>query len=94
MLAENLAIFMKDFGVSWSKGAYSFTGLLDSPTLTLVLGGVQDLSDNWTLTAITADVQTCALTTGDSITANGIAFSVRDVLMIDDGAITSVTLQK
>ena len=91
---ENLAVFFADFGVPCSVGAVNFTGILDRPDETLSLAGVNVLSTMYQLAAQTSDVQAAGVVSGTAITMGGQAYVVRDVLLLDDGAVTSLTLSK
>ena len=89
-LTEDLSGFFNDFGVSCTAGAVSALGILDMPTQ--VLAGDQVLSTDYTLTAKASDFGN--LLYGDSITVAGVAYTVREARLIDDGAIVELGLQK
>lgn len=89
-LAEDLGIFLGDFGVSCTAGAVTALGILDMPSQ--VLAGEMVLSTDYTLTAKTSDFG--ALIRGDSITVDGTAYTVREVMLIDDGKFVQLGLQK
>lgn len=93
-LVENLAVFLTDFGVPCSAGAYAFTGILDKPDETLSMSGVNVLSTMYLLTVRTSDVAGGAIRSGVSIAVDGQAYVVRDVISQDDGAFTHLTLSK
>ena len=89
-LTEELSSFFNDFGVSCSAGAVSALGILDMPTQ--VLAGDQVLSTDYTLTAKASDFGN--LLYGDAIAVAGVAYTVREARLIDDGVIVELGLQK
>ena len=89
-LTEDLGAFFNDFGVSCTAGAVSALGILDMPTQ--VLAGDQILSTDYTLTAKASDFG--GLVYGDAITVAGVAYTVREARLIDDGALVELGLQK
>jgi hypothetical protein len=94
VLTEHPGVFLKDFGVPCSCGTYSFTGIPDVPDETLNMGGVNVLSTMYALQVQTSDVVAAGIVSGSQITANGQAFVVRDVLSVDDGVFSHLTLSK
>lgn len=94
MITENLAIFLQDFGVPCSCGAINFTGVLDTPDETLSMGGVNVLSTMYTLLVRASDVAAAAIASASALTVNGAAYTVRDILLQDDGAFCVLTLSK
>ena len=92
MFTENTGVFLRDFGVPCTCGAYAFTGIYNSPDDTMNMGGVNLLSTMYELTVTAADVAGGAITSGSSITVNGRAFVVRDVISLDDGVFNNLTL--
>lgn len=89
-LTEDLGAFFNDFGVSCTAGAVSALGILDMPSQVLV--GDQVLSTDYTLTAKASDFG--SLVYGDTITVAGVAYTVREARLIDDGALVELGLQK
>lgn len=94
MFAENPAVFLRDFGVPCAANGVSFTGLFDEPDDTLSMGGVNVQSTMYTLTLKSSDVTAATVASGGPITVNGAAFVVRDVMLIDDGIFSKLTLSK
>jgi hypothetical protein len=86
---EDLSIFLADFGVSCSAGAVSALGILDMPGQ--VLAGGMVISTDYTLTAKASDFG--SLLYGDSIVVNSDLYSVREVLLLDDGRMMQAGLQ-
>jgi hypothetical protein len=86
---ENLEVFLADFGVSCSAGAVSALGILDMPGQVLMDNMV--VNTDYTLTARAADFGN--LLHGDSIVVNGDLYSVREVLLLDDGRMMQAGLQ-
>lgn len=89
-ITEDLSIFLADFGVSCTAGAVTANGILDMPSQILSDGMV--LSTDYTLTAKSSDFGT--LIRGDSITVDSVAYTVRETMLIDDGKIVQIALQK
>ena len=89
-ITEDLDIFLADFGVSCTAGAVTANGILDMPSQILSDGMV--LSTDYTLTAKASDFGT--LIRGDSITVDSVAYTVRETMLIDDGKIVQIALQK
>ena len=87
---EDLGIFLADFGVSCTAGAVTALGILDMPSQVLANGMV--LSTDYTLTARTSNFG--SLIRGDSITVDGTAYTVREVMLMDDGKFVQLGLQK
>lgn len=94
MFAENLDVFLADFGVLCSKGTSTFTAILDAPDTSLNFGGSGVISTDYEITLKTADVQAISLVNRDAITVNGINFIVRDVMALDDAAFSKASLSK
>lgn len=93
-LTENLALFFADFGVPCSVGATNFTGILDMPDDTWSAAGVNVQGTGYLLQARTSDIALAAISSGTTVTVGGRAYVVRDVMLIDDGAVTHLTLSK
>jgi len=89
-LTEDLSIFLEDFGVSCTAGAVSALGILDMPTQ--VLAGDQVLSTDYMLTARAADFGD--LLYGSEISVNGVPYTVRETMLLDDGAFCQIGLMR
>lgn len=87
---ENLSVFLYDFGVPVVSGAYSGSGIIDMPS-EIIAGGMV-LTTDYQLTVNTSDFPTLAR--GDAITVEGVAYTVREARMADDGKFTNVFLSK
>ena len=87
---DDLTAFLADFGVPVTSGAVSGLGILDMPTEVIENGMV--LTTEYLLTARAADFG--GLAYGDQLTANGQAYTVRDVRTIDDGLMVHIAMQK
>ncbi len=94
MFAELTSVFLRDFGVPCTCGAFAFTGILDAPDDTLNMGGVNVLSTMYVLQVQSSDVAAGSIVSGSALTVNGQAFVVRDVLSVDDGVFSHLTLSK
>jgi len=89
-LSEDLSVFLHDFGVSCTSGTTTALGILDMPSEIISDGTV--LSTDYTLTARASDFGT--LTYGASITVATVPYTVRETMLIDDGAFIQIALQK
>jgi hypothetical protein len=94
MISENIGVFLQDFGVPCTCGAYAFTGILDAPDDTLNMAGVNVLSTMYVLQVKTSDVLGAGLVSGIVINVNSAPFVVRDVLSVDDAVFSHLTLSK
>lgn len=94
MFIEDPSVFMADFGLPCTCGAYAFTGILNTPDETMNMGGVNIISTMYELLTASANVAAGAITSGVSLGVNGQAFTVRDVLLGDDGLFTRLSLSK
>ena len=89
-LTEDLGMFLADFGLTFVAGAAQAIGILDTPSQVISDGMV--LTTDYTLTARSSDFG--SLVRGSSITVGGTAFTVRETMLIDDGAFVQIALQK
>ena len=90
-LANDLAIALGDpFAVSATAGSTTANVLLDMPGE--VIAGGMVLSTDYTVTAKKSDFGT--LVSGDSITVDSIAYTVRENRLIGDGLMVEIALQK
>lgn len=91
-LTENLDVFLStaEFAVAVTNGVTATTGILDMPSE--VIAGNMVITTDYALT-IKASVYP-NLKYGDALTVAGVAYTVREVRLIDDGAFATVYLQK
>lgn len=89
-LTEDLNIFVDDFGVSCTAGATTANGILDMPSQVISNGMV--LTTDFTLTARTSAFGN--LISGDAITVDGIAYTVRETMLLDDGQFVQLGIQR
>ena len=89
-LAETLEAFLSDFGVTCTTENATAVGILDMPSQ--VLAGDMVLSTDYVLTALASDFG--RLQYGDAITVAGVAYTVRETRLIDDGAFVEIGLKK
>lgn len=94
MFAENLDIYLKDFGHPCSVGGQAFLGIPNSPDDQMLMGGVNITSTMYVLIVKSSDVAAYAIKAKTAIVVDGVNFEVRDPLMLDDGAFTQLTLSK
>ncbi len=91
-LSENLDTFLStaEFAVAVTNGVTATTGILDMPSD--VIAGGMVITTDYALTIKSSVYPT--LKYGDSLTVGGAAYTVREVRLIDDGAFSTVYLQK
>lgn len=91
-LSENLDTFLStaEFAVAVTNGVTATTGILDMPSE--VIAGGMVITTDYALTIKSSVYPT--LKYGDSLTVGGAAYTVREVRLIDDGAFSTVYLQK
>ena len=83
-------VYLNDFGVSCTSGGTTGLGILEQPDQ--ILAGDMIISTEYELTAKTSDFGT--LVSGDSITVDSVAYTVREVRKLDDGTFCEISLQK
>ncbi len=90
--AEDLSVFLNtaEFAVPVVAGAVSGLGILDMPSEIIADGVV--LTTDYKLTCESAKFG--SLLHGDAITVNSVAYKVRNVSLIDDGAFCEIMMQK
>ena len=88
--AEDLSVFLADFGVSVTAGAVSGFGVLDMPG-DLVLDGMV-ISTDYSLRCEASKFGD--LLYGAAMTIDGNSYEVRDNRLVDDGAFCMITLSK
>ncbi len=82
--------YLNDYGVSCTSGGTTANGILEQPDL--VLAGNQIISTDYQLTARVSDFG--SLVAGASITVDSVAYTVREVRKLDDGAFCEIAIQK
>lgn len=90
--AENPDIFLKEFGVPCVFAARTFQGIFDKPDEMMNMAGVNVLSTMYVCIVKTSDVVASVIKSGTTGTVGGVSYAVRDVLMLDDGTFTQLTL--
>lgn len=90
MITENLDIFFSDFGKTVTMGAVSGLGILDEPDQ--IIGGGLAISTDYSLLTKTSLFGNAGY--GDSISVDGVAYSVREVRKVDDGSLCRMILTK
>ena len=90
MFTENLDLFLADFGVPVVFGQVTGVGILDMPAQVIADGMV--ITTDYKLT-VRADLFG-AMKYGDAVTVNGIAYQVREPMLVDDGAFLEVSLSR
>jgi len=83
-------VYLADFGVDCVAGSVTGKGILDMPT-EMVAGGMV-LSTDYTLTAKAADFGN--LIYDSQINVNGVAYTVRETRLVDDGTFCELSLQR
>lgn len=90
MFTEDLDLFFADFGVPVFAGELSGVGLLDMPTQVISDGMV--LSTEYSLTVKTD--QFGSLGYSDQVVVSSVLYQVRDLMLLDDGALARISLTK
>lgn len=94
MFAENLDVFLQDFGISCSTAGQPFLGILSQPDDQMLMAGVNVLSTNYEITVKSSVVAALAIKTKTIIGIAAVNYEVRDVMLLDDGAFTKLTVSK
>jgi hypothetical protein len=87
---EDLDLFLADFGVQVTAGAVSDLGIMDMPS-EIVADGVV-LTTDYKLTCKTALFG--GLVYGDTVAVDGVNYTVREVMRLDDGAFCDLMLMR
>ena len=90
MFIEDLTPLFADFGVTATYGVLTAQVLLDMPDQQIF--GDMQMSTEYAITYKTSDLT--GLKRTDSITVAAIAYTVREVTRLDDGALMHATLSK
>lgn len=89
-LSENLDGFLADFGVPVTNGVTATTGVLDMPS-EMIAGGMVITTD-YSLTIKSSVYPN--LKYDDPLTVDGVAYTVREAKLQDDGKFSIVYLSK
>jgi hypothetical protein len=89
-ITDDLDVFFEFGAVSVTNGVVTGKGLLDMPSEVIVDGAV--ITTDYTLTVKSSDFG--GLLYGDSLTVDGVNYSVNRVMMVTDGNITEIGLSK
>ena len=89
-MTEDLDGFLKDFGVPVAFGALTANGILDMPS-EIIAGGMVMTTD-YALTYKTSALP--GLQYQSAVTADGVAYTVREVRAQDDGKFSIAYLSK
>jgi hypothetical protein len=87
---EDLSVLFADFGVAAVHGSDTANALLDKETQAAFDGMVLDAEESITL----ATTGLPSLAAGSSITVGGVAYTVREIRLIDDGKLKRATLKR
>lgn len=90
MITEDPALYLADFGVTVTSGAVTGKGILDVPSQVIVNGVA--LSTEYSVVVLTSEFG--GLLYGAPITVDGVAYTVREPLLIADGVFTEISLQR
>ena len=88
--STTLSAYLNDFGVSCTSGGTTANGILEQPDQ--ILAGDMIISTEYELITKTSDFGT--LVSGDSITVDSVAYTVRDLRKENDGVFCRISLQK
>ena len=89
-IADDLGAFFSFDAATVTNGIVTSTGLLDMPSEIIADGAV--LTTDYKLTVRASDFG--GLLYGDGLTVNGINYTVRNVMLVDDGRIAEISLMK
>ena len=91
-LTENLDVFFNgdEFAVDCTAGSVTGKGILDMPTQMVAGGAV--LSTDYSLTAKASDFGD--LVYASEINVNGVPYTVREAVLVGDGKIVELALQR
>lgn len=89
-MTEDLGALFRDFGVQASANGVTAQAILDMPGQS-VLGAMQ-ISTDYALTYASTDL--VGLKHGDAITVAGLPYTVREITLLDDGALSHATLKR
>jgi hypothetical protein len=89
MFAERLGLFVTDFSVPVVHDGQTARALFDQPTRGVLEDMVIDTEPAITLPAATLPV----MARGEAITVAGVGYIVREVQLLDDGAMKRITLR-
>lgn len=87
---EDLDLFLADFGVPVSSGAISGIGILDMPSEIIADGVVLTTDYKVTVKASLFG----ELNYGATVTVDGVDYTIREVMKVDDGSFVELTLTK
>lgn len=90
MISENPAVFLNDFGVSVTDGTTTGKGILDMPS-EIIAGGMV-LTTDYQLTVKASEFGNKVYL--DPLTVNGVAYTVKECRLIDDGVFATIYLSK
>jgi hypothetical protein len=86
---ENLAVFIKDFGVPVAFGSQSTLALFDEPDAVVL--GQRAISREYSM--VYDATQLTGLVRSSTVTINAVAYTVREVLSLEDGAFFEARLE-
>lgn len=89
-IQDDPEFFLTDFGVSVTAGAVSGFGILDMPGLVVADGMV--ISTDYTLRCLASEFGNLAYSSG--VVVDSVAYTVREVRLLDDGVFCEISLQK
>lgn len=90
MFTESPAAFLNDFGVTVTDGTTTGKGILDMPG-EIIAGGMV-LTTDYQLTVRTSEFGSKQYQ--DALTVGGVAYTVKECRMIDDGTFSTIFLSK
>lgn len=94
MLADDLDVYLADFGVPCVANGCAFTGLLDQPDDSLRFESGQAQSSMRRLTVKTSDIGAASISAKTSITIGGAPYTVSAIEQLGDEAFTHLRVRK
>jgi len=90
VITENLDLFFADFGVSFTAGAVSGMCIKDQPGLNILGDQVIEVDHQ----VIVKSSQFGSLIYNDPVEVEGVSFTVKETLPVEDGAFSLIRLEK
>lgn len=94
MLSDDLDLYLADHGVDCLVATTEFIGILDKPGEVVTVGQRDVVSTMYSITIKSSIVGSASIRRGTSLTADGDDYIVREVLLLDDGEFSQVSLSK
>ncbi len=94
MFDEDLDAFLEDHGLPCTCGTTNFLGIKDEPDEDVSGGGMHAQTTMTTLMIYSSVVVEARIKLGAAILVDGVAYTARNPIRLDDGKFSSVPLTK